>query len=56
MIPEQKAKNETTMLLVRMDTDSTAEGVTLSSPSVHSSPRSTVAMSCGLANMAMRSG
>ena len=30
------------------ETDSTAEGVTLSRPSVHNSPRSTVAMSCGL--------
>ena len=31
MIPEQNAKNDTTMLLVRMSTDSTADGVTLSS-------------------------
>ena len=55
-MPEQNAKNDTTMLLVRMDTESTADGVTLSRPSVHNSPRSTVAMSCGLANSAMRSG
>ena len=31
MIPEQNAKNDTTMLLVRMYTDNTADGVTLSS-------------------------
>ena len=55
-MPEQNAKNDTTMLLVRMSTDSTADGVTLSSPSVHNSPRSTVAMRRGLANIAMRSG
>ena len=45
-MPEQKANNDTTMLLVRMVTDNTAEGVTFSRPSVHNSPRSTVAMSC----------
>ena len=45
MIPEQNAKNDTTMLLVRMSTDNTADGVTLSRPSVHNSPRSTVAIS-----------
>jgi hypothetical protein len=55
-MPRQKTKNETTMLLLRMSTDSTADGTTFSRPSVHSSPRSTVAMSRGLANICTRSG
>ena len=56
MMPEQKANTDTTMLLVSSVTDNTAEGVTFNRPSVHNSPRSTVAISCGLANMPMRSG
>jgi hypothetical protein len=54
--PRQNAKNDTTILLVRMSTECTTAGATLSIPSVHNSPRSTVAMSSGPANIAMRSG
>ena len=56
MIPEQNANSDTTMLFVRKSTEWTADGTTFSKLSVHNSPRSTVAMSCGPANMPMRSG